>query len=152
MPKEVFQIWLVPLISDVGWPFTQITDYTFGTPWERFFDGFTLQKIRDFSWQRHNISRSLCVFHPTYQKTIYGIATTHIYKRQTIWTNFKNGKASESFFRSRRFIQDTGRFHTPAILAHDSQGYKIMDGNHRIAAAFSLNLTNSFHLDCWIGN
>ena len=64
----------------------------------------------------------------------------------------KNGRARDSFFRSREFIQSAGRLYTPAVLVQEPQGYKIMDGNHRVAALFSLNASRQLHVDAWIGN
>jgi hypothetical protein len=78
------------------------------------------------------------------------LINTHLKNIPTIATQIKGGKAKESFLRSRQFIERTGRLHRPVVLIWQGIGYQIMDGNHRIAALFSLGI-DGLLIDAWIG-
>jgi hypothetical protein len=140
--------------SDVGSSAEQsrhVADFTFGTAWHQFFDGHSIQAISKLYWNRQQLPCSGNLFHPSARKIIKWIIEAHIHGRSTPVANLKKGKAGESFPRSRKFILRTGRLHTPAVLIKQPQGYQIMDGNHRIAAFFSLNPTTNSVLNAWIG-
>jgi hypothetical protein len=34
MPDAVFEMWLVPFIQQIGWPFSEVTDTLLGTRWD----------------------------------------------------------------------------------------------------------------------
>jgi len=150
MPKEVFDLWLAPLIASDGWPFTSIFSSTFGTIWYRYFEGHPLKFFHDLLWYRENIPCFFSSFHPSSRYVIQLLIDTHLKNIPTIATQVKGGKGRESFLGSLKFIQRTGRFYTPVVLITYDGLYQLMDGNHRIAALFSLGV-NGFPIDAWIG-
>ncbi len=155
MPAEVFDGWLGSLIDEDGtrdeWPFKTAYAPTNGTIWRQYLDGHTIKTISDLAWKREQIPGVSALFNPSARERIKWIIDAHIHGRLTPVAKLKEGKAGESFFRSREFIKRTGRLHTPPILIKQFQGYQIMDGNHRLAALFSI--PNSFAmLDCWVGH
>ena len=151
MPQEVFDLWLRPLIELDGWPFTSIYADTYGTVWFQYFVLEPIEMVAELSWERKMLPFSLRLFNPGSKTTIDWIISAHMSGIKTPVAELKNGKAGESFFRSRKFIEDTGRVHTPVVVWEDLGDFQILDGNHRIAAAHSLGLDESFFLDTWIG-
>lgn len=152
MPPEVFDLWLRPFIEADGWPFSSINDDTKGTIWDQYFVGESIGMVAQLSWERKMLPLSISLFNPESEITINWIIEAHIYGVETPVAKIKNGKAGESFFRSRKFIECAGRVHTPVVVRESSDDFQILDGNHRIAAAFSLSLDESFLLDTWVGH
>lgn len=152
MPQEVFDLWLRPLIGDDEWPFSSIYDGTKGTVWFQYFWGESIRMVAQLSWERKKLPLSISLFSPESALTINEIIEAHMRGIESPIAKIKNGKARESFHRSRKFIEQTGRLYTPVVLRGDFDDFQIVDGNHRIAAAFSLGLDESFLFDTWIGH
>lgn len=166
MPDPVFDIWLAPLIETGGWPFTFLKQSTANTGWHRLLDGVSLESIARRVWTRHVIPCSLDAFDHMAIQTILGICAAHIPDWPAIIPNLspdqvrnllsilrglKGGQASASFKRSRSYVYEHGKLHTPAVLLQEPSGLKIMDGNHRLAAMFSLPRYETRYIDAWIG-
>ena len=151
MPEAVFGIWLAPLIEADGWPFSSKHTCTYGTVWNHYLDGYPIQAIMNLRWTRCQVERDIQDFEQCSQRRICWIIDAHVKGLRTPCSNLKHGRARESFFRSRNYIAQTGKLHTPAVLMKTWAGVRIMDGNHRIAASFSLKLPHWFRLDSWVG-
>ena len=156
MPAEVFDIWLGSLIgkdgSKDGWPFIHAAQPTYGTRWHQYFDGHSIQTISNLRWHRERVLASPSLFGSNSRKRLQWIIDAHLHGLRTPCSNLKEGKGRESFLRSRDFVARTGKLHTPAVLIKQAQGLQIMDGNHRLAAFFSLYARSSLSLDCWVGD
>lgn len=166
MPDSVFLIWLAPLIESGGWPFTLLNQSTVNTGWQRLLDGVSLESIARRVWTRRFIPCSFDAFYHTAIQTILGICAAHIpgwptnipglspdqvCQLITILRGLKGGRASASFQRSLAYVNEHGNLHTPAVLLQEQGGLKIMDGNHRLAAIFSLPMSGTLCIDAWIG-
>jgi len=166
MPDSVYEIWLAPLIEMGGWPFTCLKQSTANTGWHRLLDGVSLESIAQRVWTREVIPCSFDAFNPTAIQTILGICAAHIpdwppiipklspdqvCNFLTMLRGLKGGQASASFQRSRSYAYAQGKLHTPAVLLQEPGGLKIMDGNHRLAAIFSLPMYETRCIDAWIG-
>jgi len=152
MPDEVFSLYIEPLIQLHGWPFDSL-DTSYDTPekrrWFYMFDGHRIQTISDLSWERDKMSFSLAGFHPTAQRTIFGLLDQHVRGIPTAYADVINTKAR--FASCRAFIASTGRLPKPVILLEEWEGLRILDGNHRLAAMASLPHADQCVIDCWIG-
>ena len=149
MPAEVFDAWLAPLIVSDGWPF--ITEFCPPSGlWSQYLDGHSIQSIQRLGWQRQQLPACFTLFRPSARDIIKWIIAQHVHGHATPVARIKEGKGVESFFRSWQFVERTGGLHTPVVLIQQPDGYQIMDGNHRVAALFSVrNLPAT--LDAWIG-
>ena len=152
MPQDVFDLWLRPFIEEDGWPFSSINDDTKGTVWLQYFWGESIGMVSQLSWERKRLPLSTSLFTPVSMMMIDEIIKAHMCGADIPIAKIKNGKARESFLRSRKFIECAGRVHTPVVVRGELGDFEILDGNHRIAAAFSLGLDESFFLDTWIGH
>ena len=166
MPDSVFNIWLAPHIATGGWPFQSVKQSTINTGWHRLLDGISLESIASRVWARQAIPCSLdpftnsaiqtilgiCAAHiPGWPNTIPGLSPNQVFKVITIFRGLKSGRAFDSFQRSRAYVDSHKKLHTPAVLLQEPCGLKIMDGNHRIAAIFSLSTADTLFIDAWIG-
>ena len=149
MPDEVFDEWLAPLIKSDGWPF--FTEFSIPTGvWSQYLDGHSIQSIKRLNWKRGQIIRNFYSFCQESRNIIRWIIDQHLHGVATPVARIKNGKGGESFFRSREFIERTGRLYAPVILIKETFGYKVMDGNHRVAALFAVR-RNILAFDVWTG-
>lgn len=151
MPDEVFDLWLAPLIESDGWPFNSLSSPTRGTIWYRYFEGHSLYVINNLFWEYKLIPCLLNRFHPNSVNVLALLAYDYTHNLSALTAELKDGKGRESFTRSQKFIKRTGRIHTPVVFIVDSGLYQIMDGNHRIAALFSIGL-NGLTIEAWIGD
>ncbi len=152
MPGEVFAIWIEPLVIADGWPFFSSALPAFSGAWSQYFVGEPVQTFNDLLWERKQIPLSFASFEPHSRSIIKWVIETHVHGRLTPVAKVKKGQGGKSFLRSRQFIQRTGRVHTPVVLWKQFGGYKIMDGNHRVAACFSLSPGPRFVLDAWVAH
>ena len=167
MPDAVFDIWLGPLIEKGGWPFTSVRQSTVNTDWHQCLAGVSLQDLSTMRWLRCNAPFSLPALHPSSAVTILGICAAYVEGWPSTIPGMtqhqvgmlirrlralKDGRARESFFRSREYLERIGSLHTPVVLIQRPDGLKIMDGNHRAAALLSLLDSHFVPLDSWIGN
>jgi hypothetical protein len=63
MPREVFDLWIVPGIEFHGWPFTSIGENTVGTKWEGFFGCYPMNFWGDAIWKLLSIPTKKHIFH-----------------------------------------------------------------------------------------
>lgn len=152
MPDVVFDAWLAPLIGSDGWPFFSVNSMVFGTVWEKYLGGHSLKTVSNLEWHRKLVAPTLYSFAPCSQNIINWIISAHRRGIKTPCSNLKSGRGKASFDRSRAFVASTGRLYAPAVFIKEPLGYQIVDGNHRVAACFSLNLPIGFRIDCWIGS
>lgn len=54
MPDEAFDVWLAPLVAQVGWPFSEIGDPLTGR-WQHFLSNIPLNRWHAFTWQLREI-------------------------------------------------------------------------------------------------
>jgi hypothetical protein len=152
MPDEVFNLWLAPLIESDGWPFTSVYSSTRNTVWFQYFHSFPLQMVSDLLWYK---SRILCppkTLHKDSFDTLILLIDKYVMGNPTIVTNFKKGKGKYIFDSLCAFIKRTGGIPTSVILIFHQGKYAIVDGNHRMAALYSLCLHFKTPVNAWIGN
>jgi hypothetical protein len=60
-------------------------------------------------------------------------------------------ETKERFAWHVEFINRTRSICTPVVMARTNCGFRVLDGNHRLAALFALNLENEISVSAWIG-
>jgi len=153
MPDEVFEIWIAPLVASSGWPFTLTDNPDDWGYWSQYFGGQSVEAVNQRAWKRQYLPLELGLFHPGARNIIKLVLLAYTHRDTAALAKVKEvkgGKGEDSFLRSREFIKRTGRLYAPVILREDWEGYRIVDGYHRIAACFSLNLPATFALEAWI--
>jgi len=133
MPDEVFELWLAPLIEGKGWPFKSIEDDLQTTRW-RYVLGldYSLRQWAKCSWELMEIDLSQSSFTNgsiSMVKAIIGHAVNNL---PTETANVENTK--ERFSSCVSYIKEHGTIPKPIILTRVSDGFNVMDGNHRMAA------------------
>ena len=150
MPAAVFDMYIVPIVGRIGWPFTSIHSSTFGTEWTNVLDHQSLETIANLLWHRRDLPFSKIRFLPNSQSIISRLRGCHLYGQPDPLSRISDGRMR--FFKFRQFSAQHGRIPAPAVLMFDSGAYRILDGNHRVAALASLPNASILMLDCWIGH
>ena len=153
MPDEVFDIYIAPLIESHGWPFESLdrppSNPIEGRRWFQMFDLQSVQTISQLSWKRLEIPFAHAGFHPRAHQVVTALINLHVFGVNTFVTPIANTR--EKFFSARAYIQETGTMPVPVILQYDSEGFRILDGNHRLAAMTSFSNNDAGIIDCWVG-
>jgi len=149
MPDEVFNTYIVPLIKFHGWSATSKHSMV-SDRWRRAFDNQRLKTIAELSWQRKELSFTETIFHPDSECRIGWLIAQHTRGANTPLANLADTKTR--FIKCRQFIARTGRLPVPVILMRDYFSYRLLDGNHRIAALASLSPPPGFLFSVWVGS
>jgi len=149
MPDEVFEIYIAPLIKDLGWPYNSANDFV-SRGWQEAFDNHQLNVIVELQWERGNTYFSSLKFHPTSAKRLDWILEAHIDGRVTPCSNVRNGK--QRLERNLAYIKRLRAMPSPVVFMNSHQGFRILDGNHRLAAALLVSRTIDTQIPYWLGS
>lgn len=145
MPKDVFDIFLKPLIlTDMGWPYSSIFDALRPeAPWYCVFHPFSLAEMAKMRW-------GLC------DVVIDENALVHqcLVDLDLVWQNYNGLLPRDTSYdyddcRKRTqwhldYIKSHGMVCPTPIVAAESGGkLKLFDGNHRIVAAWHSGMKKS---------
>ena len=150
LPAEVGEGFLAPLIQDIVWPFQSIKDNLHGTDWHRIFHPLTLEQFAQLSWCRKKFLLDKDLLHPVSVEDIRLVIRN---KTEDVWAFVgRDSKPSrESLaYHSMRVLR-THDFCAPVTLAMTSDGLKVLDGNHRVAALLDMKMSKTVELDAWVG-
>jgi hypothetical protein len=132
MPDEAFNIWLAPLIDEIGWPFLQLDSDISGTRWETLLANITLDRWHAFDWElRHVVFTPRTVAHSSLMK-IDCIHDHCVRNAYTLTANLQNTK--ERFRACAEFFATHGRIPLPVVAIPRHGRLELVDGHHRIAA------------------
>lgn len=150
LPMEVGQGFLVPLIQDIGWPFHSVQDSLHGTDWHRILHPFTLEQFAQLRWCRKSFLLNKNYLHPV---SINDIELVVRNLTENVWALAGRDPepSRESFAYHRSRLLSTQDFCAPVTLALTPVGFKVLDGNHRIAALLDSGVSEIVDLDAWVG-
>ncbi len=149
MPVEVFELYIEPLIKDLGWTYTS-KNAIVSNGWQLAFDNNQLATIVELQWERRNTNFRSLTFHPNSANNLKWIMQAHLDGIETPCSNVKNGK--QRFESCLSFIKRAGRLPKPVVFMKSLPGYRILDGNHRLAAALAVSRTIDTQIPYWIGS
>jgi len=152
IPDDAFNSFFAPLIiNDIGWPFLTIHDPLDGTDWFRILFPLSLSSLSKLRWQLSTYFLNKDILHPVSYADLNILISNSIYNIEALFSWYPK-KSRERLAWHKKHIETTRRFCTPITVAITSNGIKILDGHHRVAALFSLGLNDSLPVDAWIGS
>ncbi len=138
-PLEVLEDWLLPYAKSDGWPpklsanpFEQgkITDR-----WRYLLSEKSLSFWRSVIWKKCEQHVSIHDIEPEGRHTICQMLLGAVRNEENFYTaGIQNLKPR--FNRIKDYLLEHGTFPKPPTLLVSANGFKIMDGNHRMAAYF----------------
>jgi len=147
MPREVFDLWIVPGVEFHGWPFTSTSQSVEGTRWAGFFGLQSLRFWANARWGHVAIPVSLNIFHPMTRARIIAIIGT-AQGFQTPMADVRDSK--ERFWTCASFIREHGAIPFSIVATPTQQGFDLVDGHHRLAAFVHLGFASKASIPAWI--
>ncbi len=150
MPDEVFEMFIVPLNEH---PASIFDDKPEGR-WFYHFGGLSIEEFSELRWKRATLFFNKDRFHPLSCQDIDTLlefcelpANSN---RNTLYQGY-SPSSREHLARLNLSILNTGKLNAPIVCIKTRNGYRVLDGCHRLAAAFSLDIRDSIPLDAWVG-
>ncbi len=149
MPDDVFAMYIEPLIQVYGWRYAS-KHALVSQGWYEAFDNQPLSTIVDLQWEQRQGNLSSLNFHPDSSKRLVWIVQAHCHGLKTPCSNITNGK--RRFSDCLDYIHRTRKLPKTVVLMQSIQGYRILDGNHRLAAALSVKHNYDVRVPYWLGS
>jgi len=149
VPDEMFDMWLAPLIQEIGWPFSDLNASLLGSRWELLLSQIPLSTWYQLNWELSKIEivKIKSNFNVATLDGIESIINHCAFGLDTPVANLPNTK--ERF----RAIADYIRIHKtipkPVVLIYRSRRVEIMDGCHRFASLFHVGVPDDYKLPNW---
>jgi hypothetical protein len=132
MPEEVIEGWLMTHYGRFGWPPRVDNDWRYVLR-----PGNDLGYLQKLRWQKKLFHLSVDALSSQDQGIIVELFRAHVLNETNAYSMMmRDGK--ERFERCLAYLKANGAFPKPPILQTNSQGYWILDGNHRLTAYFFL--------------
>lgn len=144
MPKAVFDIFLRPLIlTDMGWPYRSIKDVlSHSSPWYYVFHPFSLEDIAKMHWHLESARIGRDALSPQCVDDIDLVLKNYL-GRLPRTANYDYDDCRNRTRRQLDYIRQHGCVPADPIVAAELDGkLKLLDGNHRIAAAWHSGLVD----------
>jgi len=145
MPDEVFNLYIEPLINDLGSSSAFVSQ-----GWYEAFDNNQLNAIVELTWESGETRFGSLRFHPDSARRLDWILEAHLDGRVNPCSNVKNGK--QRLESSVAYIKRTHRLPNPVVFMDSPQGFRILDGNHRLAAALLVSREINSVIPYWLGS
>ena len=153
MPAEVFDVFIAPIVGDIGWPFRSPGDPVrlLSAEWLRILHPITLAGLCSAEWRKTELFAYEYLF---YKESLADIGAVIRNKSEDVWACL--GRDSEpcraSLLHHERVAVTAGRFDAPVTLfVLGDNTFKVLDGNHRIASLFTTGLQDKIMIEAWIG-
>jgi hypothetical protein len=131
MPTDVIDIWLSTFYNRFGWPPELDNEWRYVLG-----QGNDLAFLQKLAWQQQEIQLSPELLEPSSRQMIVDLFRTYVLGHTTIYTSMSDGP--ERFRSCCEFIRSHKKFPRPVVLRQSTNGYHILDGNHRLTAFFYL--------------
>jgi hypothetical protein len=131
MPDEIIDMWLVPQYRRFGWPPTLTNDWRYV-----LLPGNDLRFLQNIVWKQEPVSLSPQRLEPTSQQMISDMFRTYVLNRITAYTAIVDGP--QRFRSCCEYIKANKVFPRPVALLETINGFRVLDGHHRLTALFYL--------------
>ncbi len=152
MPREVFDMWLLPDIKDHGWPFSGEQELDPNSPWAKRLRDRPPYFWRRVSWKRMTL--------PFGEIRLEGQAVRNTQFLSNKWLHFlKTGERVHTFVKGTHerlaalasVVSAEKRFPAPLVCLSLNEEWLLLDGTHRVAVLLTLPEQQTFQCDCWVG-
>ncbi len=134
-PDEIIEHWLLPFAETEGWPPVEI-DGTLTGRWRHLLGTQTnLDYWRNIEWKKEEIDLLPEDFNEASQKQVMQIIESAVFGIQNIMS-LSIRDLKDRFNSIVTYFAQHGVFPIPPVLVIENGKYKLLDGNHRVAAYF----------------
>ena len=131
-PDDIINTWLLTYFKKLGWQPKIDNDwrYILGV-------GRGLEFLQSMQWHKDCIEITPNNLTPKSLGIIIDLFNTHVLRQHTVYSVMM-GDGLGRFNRCVAYLKEYGEFPCPVILEQTDNGYRVLDGNHRITAYFYL--------------
>lgn len=148
VPDEVFDMWLIPLAKDYGWPFENIHEETKDTKWYHTLGGLPLSFWHSAEWELTQRDLLSMPFSFITKFVLRSLIEQYQSGSHTVVANLERTK--ERFGACADFIITNGIIPKPIIVLERNGAFEIVDGNHRVAALLHVGVPQNYKVPMWI--
>lgn len=151
-PAEMINEWLGPYVRSEGWPPNSPRDAVPTDRWQCLLGMRSVSYWASFTWMRAMITPTIEDIASDSSQTLVQLITGYVDGIPNIYTEqIPNGK--QRFQSVLRYISENHAFPGLPVLATQESGYEVLDGNHRMAAYFTLihSIMPVFPVCVWLG-
>jgi len=144
-PDEIFDMFIMQQNESA----LNIFDSQPGGRWFCHFGNLSIDEFNNLQWRKSELFFNKDIFHRLSMGDINGLIE-HVQSDDTFDNLYpKDSRARFSWHQT--VIRNTGKLCAPIVCIRTNEGFRVLDGTHRLAAAFSLSAHDSIPLDAWIG-
>jgi hypothetical protein len=136
-PHEVLNEWLLPFAKDEGWPPSKDNDTLPNNRWRCFLIKKPISFWQGVKWEKKTCNISINDFEQIDKEQIFQIIATAVLGYKTLLSQSMSD-IKERFEKIIGYAEGHQILPTSPVLLKTNNGYKILDGNHRIATYFHL--------------
>ena len=161
-PDDIIDQWLLPYATERGWPPQEVHGVLCGD-WRYLLGTSTnLAYWKNIFWRSESLDLQINDLDDSSKDSVLQIISSAIYGIDTMMSR-SICDLKERFDRIVSYFAKHGVFPAPPVLTRCNGKYKLMDGNHRIAAFFYCSgyikrspdrdvvLKTQIHQSYWIG-
>jgi len=118
------------------------------------FGGLSLEEFKKLRWWRTELSFDKTIFHPDSYRDIKGLIEYCGADEILLGhAKFQGYSPHSREFMPRLIVSmiKTRKFNAPIVCIRTNEGFKVLDGTHRLSAAFLLKDEITIPLAAWIG-
>jgi hypothetical protein len=150
LPGEVFDMFITQINETESTTFDSMP----GGRWFYYFGELSVEAFNHLIWRRTTLFFNKDIFHPVscsdVDTLIHYCGLNSETMAMALYPRYPVDSKAR-FAWHKEFIKKTGRLCAPIVVIRTIEGIRFLDGCHRLAAAFSLELHDSIPLDAWIG-
>lgn len=151
VPREVFDTYLGEMIIDLGWSSDIASNLKIFTQGFFKLGALSLYEIGQLRWHVSSLFLNKDILCPYSYSDIQLLIRDHVNGNET-FMRWSIAESKPRFLWHMAYIKGTGHLFAPVVLVRTQSGLRILDGNHRIAALFSLEQQDKIPVDAWIGS
>ena len=161
-PDEIIDQWLLPYAILKGWPPQEAHGELFGE-WRYLLGTSTnLTYWKNIKWNYESLDFQVNDLDDSSKDSVLQTISSAVFGKETMISRCISD-LKERFDRIVKYISEHGFFPVAPVLVRSNGKYKLMDGNHRIAAYFycsgyitqsparEIVLKTQLHQSYWIG-
>lgn len=148
MPDAVYNMWLAPLVNEIGWPFSDHNTEFGDSRWKYLFGRIPISDWRSKDWHLIDLDWNNTPIDSMTVWLLDDIKKNCVAGSATMTAKVENTQMS--FRTSVEFIHANRRLPKAVVAFFRSGRLEIVDGTHRMAALLYVGIPEGYKVPTWI--
>ncbi len=150
MPREVFDIWLGPLLTYYGLDVPGTEQRFKNDEWRKRLADHTFHEWSQFDWEKRSEAWNQSLLHPQSIERANAIAKHATLGVKTATADVKDTR--KRFWICAYHVRNRPSSYTPLVAIMREGKLYLIDGHHRLAAILAQPHIKGFTLEVWLGS